>query len=131
MTSTGTGTGVDTRVPSYVAHGRFFMWIVVLAGMGAWTVHLVGEAALVRLSCNNSSYRLLMHGITLVTAAVTAGAMALCISFVRRAGSHGDEADTVDGRTRFLGVFGALINGISLALILLEGFYIFVFRSCA
>jgi hypothetical protein len=128
-------TGIDAkpggRVPSYVAQGRFFMWVVVLAGIGAWMVHLVAETALVRLSCNDSSYRVLMHAFTIATAAVTAGAMALCIGYVRRAGTDGDEVDTVDGRTRFLGVFGALINGISLALILLEGFSIFVFRSCA
>ncbi|MDP9071088.1 MAG: hypothetical protein M3N68_07350 [Actinomycetota bacterium] len=106
------------------------LWFAVLGGIAAWTVHLLMVAALTRFTCNEEGTRWVMDVFTLVTALVTVAAMWLCVGLVR--GSSDDEAaGTLPGNTQFLGVFGLMIGGINLALILLEGSYAWFLSPCA
>ena len=129
MTAPADASERDVAVPDAVAHGRWPLWLVLGAGMGAWAIHIVGGTAMARLSCNDSRYRWAEHGLTLATAAITAAALLVCVTLVRRTPGD-DESSGPAGRTRFLGLVGALVNAISLALILVEGFYVLVFRGC-
>jgi hypothetical protein len=106
------------------------LWFAVLGGIAAWTVHLLLVSALTRFTCNEHGTRWIMDALTLVTALVTVAAMWLCVGLIR--GSDDDEAaDTLSGNTQFLGVFGLMIGGINLALILLEGSYAWFLSPCA
>ena len=106
------------------------LWFAVLGGIAAWTVHLLMVAALTRFTCNEAGTRWVMDVLTLVTALVTLVAMWLCLGMIR--GSEDEEsAGSLLGNTRFLAVFGLMIGGINLALILLEGSYAWFLSPCA
>ena len=112
------------------------MWIAWGAGIAAWIVHLVVSTSLVRLSCTNQTWRLGLHGATAVCALATIAGIVACGRLYRRSTAGGttadsDEADTDAGRVRFIAASGALLNAISLALIVVEGAYVFIIRSCA
>ena len=48
-------------------------WTATTLPIGAWIVHLTGEAALVRLACEHRDVEWVMHGLTVVTALVCVG----------------------------------------------------------
>ncbi len=106
------------------------LWFAVLGGIAAWTVHLLVLSAITRFTCNQEGTRWVMDLITLVTALVTVVAMWLCVGLVR-ASKDDEAADTLTGNTRFLGVFGLMVGGVNLALILLEGSYALFLSPCA
>jgi hypothetical protein len=108
------------------------IWYAVLGGVGAWTVHLLALSSFVRFSCNVHGYTWVMHAVTVITAIATLVAMWLALRLVREADHETDEtADTAAGRLRFLGRVGLLVGAINLALIVLEGAYVTVLKTCA
>ena len=116
-----------------VAHSRSGMaalWYGFSVGPVAWAAHILGDAALVRYACNDPNVRWWLHGLTVITAVPTIIGLAICLGVARRIAAP-EDAPSPDGRTRFLAVVGAYIAGISLALILLEGAYVFFISDCA
>lgn len=113
-----------------VPAATLFVWVVVFAGIALWAVHIVACASLVRFACHERWARWAMHGITAVTGLLTAGALVACWRLT--AGTSGGEEDSVApmSQRRFLGLFGAGVNAISLALILLEGIYVVFLSPC-
>src|SRR5438045_691348 len=108
------------------------VWYAVFVGpIGAWTVHLLAVASLVRFVCNDPAWRWAMHLATAVTLAATASAMALSWRLARL-GESSDE-DQAPARLRFLGRVGLAVGAFNAALILLEEIYVVVFQghSCA
>jgi hypothetical protein len=106
------------------------LWFAVLAGIGAWMVHLVALAGLARWTCNDDGSRWVLDVLTVAMAAVTAFAIWLCAGIVR--GAHDDDAGgTPAARTRWLGVFGIMLGAINLALIVVEGSYAWFISPCA
>ena len=119
----------------------FTLWYALVAGVGAWMIHLVGLAAMVRLTCNDPSWNWALHGLTVVTVAITVAALWLAWKLERRARpalEPTSSADVTDvstesepSRNRFLGRIGLTVNAFSLALILLEEIYVIAFHSRA
>jgi membrane protein implicated in regulation of membrane protease activity len=104
------------------------VWYALLAGIGAWTIHLVFFAAFVQYSCNENGTLWAMHLVTAVTLAMTAAAMWLCWRMLRK--SDGDEgSDEEGGRAQFIGRLGLMIGALNFALIALEEIYLVVLNS--
>ena len=116
-----------------VAHSRSGMtalWYGFSIGPIAWATHIMGDAALVRYACNDPNVHWWLHGLTVITAVPTVIGVALCMGIARRIAAA-EDAPSPAGRTRFLAVVGAYTAGISLALIVLEGVYVFFISHCA
>jgi len=110
--------------------GGAALWTAVLVGIVAWMAHLTADASLVRLACGHSSWDLALHAVTALTAVATGAGLVVCANLARAAGDD-EGAGTVAGRTRFVSLFGVLVNATSLALILLEGSYVLFIKPCA
>jgi hypothetical protein len=115
-------------VERHVRRAGRLVWAAVWAGPVLWLAHLTANSALVRFNCN-AGWLWLQHAGTAAAAAGTLAALAACTALARRAPDREDAA-TAAGRTRFLGLFGVLVNAVSLALILLEGSYALFINPC-
>jgi hypothetical protein len=106
----------------------FTVWYALVGGIAAWAIHLVGLAALVRLTCNDMSWEWALHGLTVLTLAMTLVALGLSWRLQR---VPVDDDSLVDeaSRNRFLGRMGLLINAFNFALISLEEIYVIVLHS--
>ena len=103
-----------------------FVWYAVFGSIGAWTVHLVFEAATVRWTFNVHGWEWLLHAVTAVCFAATVAAMALAWR-LRVIADDADEGGPDDaGQLKFLANLGLLIGAIDLALIVIEGAYVAV-----
>jgi hypothetical protein len=107
------------------------VWYAVVGGIGAWTVHMLFLSSFVQYTCNEGHVGWVHHVVTAVTAAATVLSMVLAWSLVREGADADEAAPSYEGRTRFLGMAGLLIGAINLALILLEGSYVFFLKPCA
>jgi len=129
-----TGSGTEAEAPPNAGLPRlirgFKVWFAVSGGVWTWTVHLLFVSSFVRFDCNAGGLNWVEHLMTAAMAGLTVVAMALCIPLLR-SGSDAEDAPTESGRNRFLGMLGLLIGGINLALILLEGSYVFFLKPCA
>lgn len=109
------------------------MWVPVTAGIVAWLVHLTALAALTRDECRHHT-TWVSHVITGATATATVLAMVGCELLRRRgvrAAERPDEPAHQLGRELvFIGWFGLLIGGFSLALILYEGSWAVTVPAC-
>ena len=110
--------------------GMTALWYGFSVGPIAWAAHLMGDAALVRYACNDPGVHWWLHGLTVATAVPTVVGLAICAGVARRI-PESEDAPSPDGRTRFLAIVGAYTAAISLALILLEGAYVFFISHCA
>jgi hypothetical protein len=94
-------------------------WAATVVPIGAWVVHLTGEASLVRLACEHRGYEWVMHALTAGTALVCLACLAYGVSIARRlVGESGN------GAVRFLGVLAASVAFVNLLLIVWEGSYV-------
>jgi hypothetical protein len=117
---------MSLRLRAFPDHG-FLLWFALTAGIAAWIVHLTVFAAIVEFVHDNGYFWLFYVGNAL---AVAVTLVALWLSWlVARAGDDDEEAGTAAGRMRFLGLFGLLVNGINLLLIVLEGSYIYFIHT--
>ncbi len=111
--------------------GGFWMWFGVVSGIGAWMVHITVLAAIVQFTCNaGPAWLWASHATTVATAAVTACGMLMCVRMIRRAGAD-EAAGNLAGSVNFLGRFGLITGGLSLAVILLEGSFVLFIDPCA
>jgi hypothetical protein len=100
------------------------VWFAAFGGIGAWTVHLVFLAAAEHWTHYEHNWSWTLNACTAVTAAVTVLAMLLSWRLVQAA-RGADGADASDGgQLKFLGQLGLLVGAINLALILVEGSYV-------
>lgn len=101
----------------------FVVWYAVFGGLGAWTVHLVSSAAIVRWLSNIHEGHWPLDVITAVC--VVATLLALYLSWrLYRVARGADESGADDaGQLLFLSYLGLLFNVINLALIVIEGAY--------
>ncbi len=121
----------DEQVQERVQAGGFWTWYGVLVGIVAWMIHITLVASIVEFTCTaGDAWLWASHLATVVTAAATAYGMFLCVRMIKGAGAD-EAAGNLAGSTNFLGVFGLITGALSLALILLEGSYIFFIDPCA
>lgn len=107
------------------------MWFGVLCGVGAWMVHITVLASIVQFTCNaGQAWLWASHATTVLTGGITAYAMLLCVRMVRAARAD-EAAGNLVGSVKFLGLFGLITGALSLALILLEGSFVFFIDPCA
>jgi hypothetical protein len=106
----------------------FRTWYGVVAGIAAWTVHLLAVSSLAREACLRAGTIWVMHAITAACAAATVVALVFAWQLARQPGE--DESAFADGRERFLGRLGVLVSAINLLLILGEGSYVELVRRC-
>ncbi len=121
---------IGSRLLAAPRHG-FRLWYSVVGGIVLWLLHITSEAALGPLQCHHSDVAWIVDAITLVTGLLTALAIAWCVSLANTAPRGTGDADGDESsRNRFLGWFGALTGSVSLLLIIWEGAYAHVLRSC-
>ena len=106
------------------------LWTAALVGIAAWMVHITFVSGIVDFTCNKHGTLWTVHLATLVTALVTALGTWICYGVMRAAGDD-ESSGTLAGNHAFVGVFGVITDGFSLALILLEGSYALFLSPCA
>lgn len=106
------------------------LWSAALVGIVAWMVHITFASGIVDFTCNKAGTLWSIHLATLATGAVTAAGIWICYGVMRRTGED-ESSGTLAGNHSFVGVFGVITGGFSLALILLEGSYVLFLSPCA
>ena len=127
------------RLPSVEAIERagpikrgFVVWYAVFGGLGAWTVHLVMSAALVRWLSNVHEGHWPLDVVTAVCVVATLLALWLSWRLYRVAGGADEGGADDPGQLLFLAYLGLAFNVINLALIVIEGAYaVALFQSHA
>ena len=117
---------MNLRIRAFPDHGPL-VWYAVGAGVAAWTFHLVFFASIVELVHDHGYFWLFYVG-NGISYAVTFVALALSIVMIR-AGTDSEDAGTVAGRIRFLGIVALLSNSINLMLITAEAVYALVLNT--
>ncbi|HEX3539101.1 MAG TPA: hypothetical protein VHT75_01545 [Acidimicrobiales bacterium] len=100
------------------------VWFATFGGVGAWTVHLVYLAAAEHWTHIEHQWSWTLNACTAVTALATVVAMALAWRLFRVAGNATDSGADDAAQMKFTGTLGLLVGAINLALILLEGSYV-------
>ena len=106
------------------------LWFAALVGIGAWMVHITAVSGLARYACTADGALWTLHAATVVTAAITAVGIWICLAVMRTSGDE-ESSGTLAGNQHFVGVFGVITGAFSLALILFEGSYAFFLSPCA
>jgi hypothetical protein len=103
------------------------MWIAVFGGIGAWTVHLVAEAALVAARGPHPDVVWVMHGLTAALVLIVLVWMRACRRMTQLSTNPESDASP-GGRTVFLGWLGLAIGALNLLLIVYEGVLVAVWN---
>ena len=112
-----------------VRRSPFLLWTAALWGIWWWMVHITLASGIVDFTCNKEGTLWTVHLATLVTGALTA--IGLWVSYgVMRASGEDESSGSLAGNHAFVGVFGVITGGFSLALILLEGSYALFLSPC-
>jgi hypothetical protein len=104
------------------------LWFGVLGGLVAWTLHLVLGFALITGACGDGGDGTGGTGVALVFLALTV-ALAAVAGLATLAALRVWRTET--GWRRFMGFFGALLDGLGLATIALGGTQLLFLRPCA
>ncbi len=115
---------MNARIRAFPDHG-LLVWATMTAGLAAWTVHIVSFAALVQY-VETHHHRWIFTVGNIVCVAVALAAMGLSRLMIRAAGDASEDDGTPAGRIKFLGMLSMASNGFNLALILLEGVYVYI-----
>jgi hypothetical protein len=118
------------------------LWFGALAGHVAWTAQLLLTYFVVSLACSVrpagspilglNVAQPLMLGLTVLPAVVAVAATILAFLGWRAAGPDAQARESgADGWRGFMGLFGALLSGLFVALILVTGVSLLVVRPCA
>ncbi len=108
----------------------FLLWTAALWGIWWWMVHITFASGIVPFTCNQSGTLWTLHLATLVTALLTAAGIWICYGVMKTSGDD-ESSGSLAGNHNFVGVFGVITGGFSLALILLEGSYALFLSPCA
>lgn len=104
------------------------MWLAVVGSIPLWIAHLGIEISLVPLREQHPSIVWLMHGLTLLLAALVLALMRMSWNLAHIS-DESELSPTPAGRTVFLGIIGLIFGGLDLLLIVYEGVIIAVMRS--
>ena len=106
------------------------LWFAALVGIGAWMVHITAVSSLAKYACKSDGTLWTLHLATVVTAAITAVGIWICLAVMRSAEDE-ESSGTMAGNQNFVGVFGLTTGAFSLLLIVFEGSYAFFLSPCA
>ena len=121
---------IEARTTGQRIRNGALVWSTLFVPIGAWAVHLVATSAFVRYTCNDSGTEWIHHAFTAGTALVCLVCAWLSVRLLRAAGDADEAVGSHAGRTRFLGQLGLASSVSNLALILLEGSYVFFISPC-
>ena len=111
--------------------GRLSLWLAVASGALAWTAHLLVSYALLAVACALDNAWIL-HAVTVATLVPTVIGARYCYRTWRR--YRGEAGPTSQGRSadyqQYLGLSGALLNGLFAFAILLEGLPVAIISPC-
>jgi hypothetical protein len=103
------------------------VWYPVAGPVLLWTAHLVFLASAEHWAHDEHQWAWTLNAATVVTALGTVVALVMCWRLLKVA-EEGDEGSADDtGQLKFLAQLGLLVGAINLALILLEGSYVWFF----
>jgi hypothetical protein len=105
----------------YGIRGIVLLWFPIVGPIAAWAVHIVGEAALTRYTCNASGTDWTVDALTAATLLVAALGTWLAWRLMRV--SAAEDAPDVAGRHLFIGRLGVLVGVTNLLVIALEHVY--------
>jgi hypothetical protein len=115
---------MNVGVISQHDHRRWLVtvWYPIVVPLAAWAVHLVAEASLVRSAQKYDWVVWLMHGISVVLAAVAASGIVVAWHLIRTGDRplESEQSGSPEGRAAFLGWLGLTAASFNLALILAE-----------
>ena len=116
---------MSLRLGSFPDRGAL-VWFSVIGGIAAWMFHLVLFASIVEFVHTHGWFWVFYAG-NAIAILLTLAAGYLSFLLYQR-GKDDEGAGTPQGRMRFLGAMGLLVNGANLMLILAEGTYVFFLR---
>ncbi|MDQ1520058.1 MAG: hypothetical protein QOI55_1131, partial [Actinomycetota bacterium] len=119
MSTTTTPTTTPTPPPTARSWDQFLAWSVIVVPIGAWTVHMIALASLVRLACEHPGVKWVMHGLTVGLSLVCIGCLLIARRYARL--PNGEDAVTTKANLRFLSHVGLAVAASNLLLIALEG----------
>jgi chromate transport protein ChrA len=126
-------TSIDTdgvpAAPDVRDSRQLLAWATIVMSIGAWTVHIVGLAALVQYVCDHPGVEWVMHGMTVGLALVTLLLTLLCVPGARLPDGD-EEAGTATASVRFLSRVAIAIGSVNLLLIVVEGVYVVFLDPC-
>jgi hypothetical protein len=93
---------------------RTSLWIALLAGPTAWTLHEVGSYALVKLACE-TGFSFMLHGVTLLALALCAVGAYLAVR------TYGTHVHAPRNSAEFIAGAAVLVSLIFAYAILMEG----------
>ncbi len=118
------------RLAGAAIRGAPPLWVAVNVGIVAWIAHLSFLASMGAAVCRDASLVWVVHAATAVTGGATVAGIVACrrllVTFTDDEGQP-----TVSGRTRFMALLGVAVGAFNLALILLEGIYFPLIRTCS
>ena len=116
---------MNLRLRAYPDRGPI-VWFALTGGIAAWAVHLVFFSAVVRYVHNTGDFWLFHAGnATCLFVALVATALSWDMY---RQGRDDEGAGTPEGRIRFLGILGLVVNGVNILLIVAEGSLIYFLK---
>jgi hypothetical protein len=117
--------------PRLRAHDHRLLWAVATVPPAVWSIHLIFDAAMVRISCSHPDLRWTLYAGTVIPAALVAGLTALAVLRLRRSPGGDLDGSSEDDQLAFLGYLAVLVGIVSLLLIVAEGVVIPFVSSCA
>jgi hypothetical protein len=126
---TSTGADAPLSAPEVRDRSQLLAWATIVMSIAAWTVHIVGLAALVQYVCDHPGVEWVMHGMTVGLALVTLALTLLCVPGARLPDGD-EEAGTTNANVRFLSRVAVAIGSVNLLLIVVEGVYVVFIDPC-
>jgi hypothetical protein len=130
MTATDADTGQVPATPEVRDQSQLLAWATIVMSIAAWTVHIVGLAALVQHVCERPGLEWVMHGMTIGLALVTLLLILACVPGARLPDGD-EESGTRHASLRFLSRVAIGVGTANLVLIVVEGVYVVFLDPCA
>ena len=130
MTTTDADAGPVPATSEVRDHRQLLGWATIVLSIAAWTVHIVGLAALVQYVCGNPEVEWVMHGMTIGLALVTLVLILLCVPGARLPDGD-EEGGSHSASLRFLSRVAIAVGSVNLLLSVVEGVYVVFLDPCA
>jgi len=118
------------NIPTVRSSAQLFGWTAIGVSIGAWTIHIVASAALVRYVCEHPNLKWVMHALTVGLALVCVGCILLVLRTALLPGEDAEDSGSTTANVRFLSRVAAAVAAFNLVLIVVEGIYVVFLHPC-